>query len=106
MTPRVERALGLDRPLPLVRAVIGAEIDRLIAIMDGLDADPDFEPALGSPENLNGSADQSQRSDIWHAEDDREDEDEHGGDILAEPHDEEPDREEDWRDFPCSEVAA
>lgn len=50
------------------RAAIEDQIERLIAILDTLDADPDLEPWLGSG-------------------DDREDENEHGGDIVDEPHD-------------------
>ena len=53
---------------PQVRAEIEDHIERLIAVLDEIDPDPDLEPWLGSG-------------------DDREDENEHGGDTVDEPHD-------------------
>jgi hypothetical protein len=70
----------------------------LITALDMMEVDPDFEltgdeePSLGwgerGPSTISHDA----------ANDDREAEDEHGGDILDEPHDEEPDMEQDYHD--------
>lgn len=51
------------------RIGIATTIERLIDMLDALGGDPDFEPYLANS---------------WG--DDREDENEHGGDILDEPH--------------------
>lgn len=52
------------------RIGIATTIERLIDMLDALDGDPDFEPYLANS---------------WG--DDREDENEHGGDICDAPHD-------------------
>jgi hypothetical protein len=60
---------GIFLPIdPHDRTGLAATIERLIALLDALDGDPDLEPWLGSG-------------------DDREDENEHGGDIVDELHD-------------------
>lgn len=83
------------------RQWLGDEIDRMIGMLDALDGDPDFEetgddePSLGWPEQV-GLA-----QIPLAATDDREEENEHGGDILDQPHDEERvDDEEDYREMP------
>ncbi len=72
------------------RAKLRQQVERavahLIAILDELDGDPDLEPWIGAPERMAGN---------WNpravgANDDREDPDEDGGDIVDQPHDAEP----------------
>lgn len=43
MTSHDMRAFGLDAPVSLTRRAIGDEIERLIAMLDAADPDPDFE---------------------------------------------------------------
>ena len=70
------------------RREIEAEIERLIAVLDRWDGDPDLEPSMGALElaSLAGPDDQTLWSEGGNV-DDREIENEHGGDILDEPHD-------------------
>lgn len=93
---------GIDSPLAsmhVLRAAAAAEIERLIALVDAIDDDPDFEPD-GTDEPLLAWTDEEARKGIYGARDDREVEDEHdedthdaeavnedGGDVLDEPHD-------------------
>lgn len=64
------------------RTRIERAIDTLITLLDLIDADPDLESSLAWPEDgpdhLSG--------DLF-CHDDREEEDEHGGDVQDEPHD-------------------
>jgi hypothetical protein len=63
-----------------------AALSTLIDALDAMDGECDREPWLGSPELNPGYA----ASDHWASgiNDDREQEDEHGGDVLDERHDE------------------
>lgn len=82
-----------------VQARIEQHADALAGLIDALDhmdGDPDFEPTLGSPEDKAGNfegwrfpqgADQTYWAD-GRGDDERELEDEHGGDVQDEPHDE------------------
>ena len=81
-----------------IRSRMEAAIERLIETLDAMDGDPDLEPSLGSPErhpshfatlNCRYSS-QAMWADGGDA-DEREEEDEHGGDVLDEPHDRDPD---------------
>lgn len=74
------------------RARIEREIDRLIELLDAIDGDLDLEPHLGWPEV--GPDEIAMES----SHDDREEEDEHGGDVVDEPHDPE-DEESDNQDL-------
>lgn len=70
----------------------------LITALDMMEVDPDFE-LTGDEEPSLGWTDRGPQATAKDAaNDDREDEDEHGGDILDEPHDEEPDIEPDYHD--------
>ncbi|MGE6739667.1 hypothetical protein ACQKGC_05265 [Allorhizobium pseudoryzae] len=81
---------------PALRREIEATVERLIAILDMFDGDEDLEDdASGEP--WLGWTDMEARYPRFHSGDDREDEDEHGGDILDEPHDGGEDDEEDHR---------
>ena len=60
-----------DRFLQLRRQELELRIEELIALLDLIDGDENLEPYLAGTEGA----------------DDREDEDEHAGDILDEPHD-------------------
>lgn len=79
------------------RAAIATSIERLIDLLDALEADPDLEDG-GDLEPSHGASNdyycrsQEDWSRIW-GMDECEDEDEHGGDILDEPHDGEGDDE-------------
>lgn len=68
-------------PARAARARIEREIDRLIELLDAIDGDLDLEPSLGWPE---GGPDLFAAD---HAYDELEEEDEHGGDVVDEPHD-------------------
>ena len=89
-----------------LRRRIADRIEADLALLDALDGDPDAEPSLGAPEPIipvgyghvrcaatdqahwaDGAADDREQD----AGDEREEEDEHGGDILDEPHDPQPD---------------
>lgn len=92
----------VDSPLASLRslrALAAAEIERLIALVDAIDDDPDFEPD-GTDEPALAWTDEEARTGVHGASDDREIEDEHdedthdreavnedGGDVLDEPHD-------------------
>lgn len=75
---------------PFDRRAIGVAIERLIAMLDAMDGDPDLEdgrddePSLGWTEAWGGRGYVACRDDDGA---DREDENEHGGDISDEPHD-------------------
>lgn len=75
---------------PATRRSIENAIERLIALLDTLDPDADFEsdadgePSIGWPD---GSPGRGAVACEVAGEDDREDENEHGGDILDELHD-------------------
>lgn len=83
-----------DAPTRAARARIEHEIDRLIELLDEIDGDLDLEPSLGWPE----AGPDELPTDFSH--DDREEEDEHGGDVADEPHDPEDDENDnsnlDW----------
>lgn len=68
-------------PARAKRARIEREIDRLIELLDVIDGDLDLEPSLGWPED--GPDHLAENV----TQDDREEEDEHGGDVVDEPHD-------------------
>lgn len=73
------------------RVSIATTIERLIGVLDALDPDPDLEPDADSEPWL-GWRDAAFGRSITDCvdgarHDDREDEDEHGGDIVDEPHD-------------------
>lgn len=68
-------------PARAKRARIEREIDRLIGLLDAIDGDLDLEPSLGWPED--GPDHLAENV----TQDDREQEDEHGGDVQDEPHD-------------------
>ena len=77
-------------------------IDRLLAALDAMDGDFDLEPSLGVLERSSracgfcvaqGDGSQEHWSDGLPGDYEREDEHEHGGDILVEPHDGDPDFE-------------
>lgn len=105
-----------------LRKRIEAAVSRLIEALDALDPDPEAEPWLGTPELptscraimfLPGAGWAHSMPLEWArgANDDRETEDEHGGDVLDEPHDAEPDEDDsstepDDRDLPKSEAEA
>ncbi|MCJ2133358.1 hypothetical protein MKK69_04655 [Methylobacterium sp. J-026] len=90
-----------------LRQALANRIEADIAALDALGGDPDFEPSLAAPEAIItsgfGYSDRCRHSDQanWAAgntddgEDDagenREEENEHGGDIQDEPHDAETD---------------
>ena len=89
-----------------LRRRIADRIEADLALLDALDGDPDVEPSLGAPEPIITSGwgrDRCQHSDQAHwaaggtdereddAGDNREEENEHGGDIQDEPHDPQPD---------------
>lgn len=89
-----------------LRRRIAERIEADIALLDALDGDSDAEPSLGAPEPIIPvgygqvrcpATDQANWADGGNddreqdAGDDREEEDEHGGDILDEPHDPQPD---------------
>lgn len=74
------RAVELVERAKLRKAVARA-VTRLIAILDELDADPEAEPWLGASVVLRPTYD-DQRLWAAGANDDREQEDEPGGDIL------------------------
>jgi hypothetical protein len=83
---------------PQLRREIEATVERLIAILDVFDGDENSEDdACGEPSL--GWTDMEARYPGYHACDDREREDEHGGDILDEPHDGGEDDEECHLDF-------
>lgn len=94
------------------RLCIASTIERLIDMLDAMEPDPDlepyladtggddreyacedegadsgdFEPTMGSSNDLHGSTDQTRWA--WGCQwDECEEENEHGGDILDEPHD-------------------
>lgn len=71
------------------RKSLAYAVERLIAVLDALEPDPDLEdgpdaePSLGWPEHRGiAQLDKSVSHD-----DDREEENEHGGDVCDEPHD-------------------
>lgn len=68
-------------PAGATRARIEREIDRLIELLDAIDGDLDLEPSLGWPQA--GPDEIATNS----SHDDREEEHEHGGDVVDEPHD-------------------
>ncbi len=89
-----------------LRRRIADRIEADLALLDALDGDPEVEPSLGSPEPFipqgygfgycplsdqthwaYGNTDDQEHD----AGSDREEENEHGGDILDEPHDAQPD---------------
>lgn len=91
-----------------LRRALANRIEADIAALDMLGGDPDFEPSLGAPEPIitcyrgygpDFLGDQARWADgaTYDGEQDageeREEEDEHGGDIQGEPHDPEQDRE-------------
>ena len=99
---------GADRQrVRELRRRIADRIEADLALLDALDGDPDAEPSLGAPEPIItggfGYGDRCRHSDqaYWaggnsddqeyDAGSDREEENEHGGDILDEPHDPQPD---------------
>lgn len=63
------------------RARIEREIDRLIGLLDAIDGDLDLEASLGWPED----GPDCLAEDF--SQDDLEEEDEHGGDVVDELHD-------------------
>lgn len=71
---------------PTLRKEIEATVERLIGILDLFDGDENVEDDGGSEPYL-GWTDMECRYPGFHCCDDREEEDEHGGDILDEPHD-------------------
>lgn len=81
---------------PALRREIEATVERLISILDMFDADENLEND-GSDEPSLGWTELEARFPQYHPCDDREAEDEHGGDILDEPHDGGEDDEEDYR---------
>ena len=69
------------------RTSIATSIERLIAMLDAMDGDENLEPSLGG---YSGDVeDREYQCDDEGVEDDAEEENEHGGDILDEPHDDE-----------------
>lgn len=69
---------------PSLRTTLATTIENLIALLDEIDGEVDAEPSLGW--NLQGQlGDTDDREDD--AGDNREEENEHGGDINDEPHD-------------------
>ncbi|MGU3665050.1 hypothetical protein ACLBX9_12790 [Methylobacterium sp. A49B] len=89
-----------------LRRRIADRIEADLALLDALDGDPDSEPSLGAPEPVIGSgfglgprvltdqerwAEGSADDREQDAGDEREEENEHGGDIQDEPHDPQPD---------------
>ncbi|TXM95415.1 hypothetical protein FV232_07280 [Methylobacterium sp. WL30] len=101
--------LGLDRHfseadyrrLKTLRRSVADRIESDLALLDMLAGDVDLEPSLGAPEAAThtyrdhgpllawGSGATDDREDS--ADDDREEENEHGGDVQDEPHDAEVD---------------
>lgn len=83
-------------PARAERARIEREIDRLIELLDAIDGDLDLEPSLGWPE---GGPDLVAGD---HPCDELEEENEHGGDVVDEPHDAEDEGNDDadlgWHD--------
>jgi len=88
------------RPIPLTRYAIEAEIERLIELLDVADGDPDLEddkcddePSLGwcgnhpLSEGCGGYVEPSLAVRTAVFLDECEQENEHGGDVLDEPHD-------------------
>lgn len=83
---------------PALRREIEVAVEHLIAILDRFDGDENVEDA-GDDEPSLGWTEREAGSPRYHPCDDREEEDEHGGDILDEPHDDERvDDEEDHRE--------
>lgn len=85
----------MDGHFIATRQRIEARIEELIDLLDFMDGDPDFEPMLGAPEQVPQTE--------WYRpsardHDERELEDEHGGDINDEPHDDD-EREFDWGEY-------
>ncbi|WP_342108061.1 hypothetical protein [Methylobacterium sp. SI9] len=88
---------GADRQrVRELRRRIADRIEADLALLDALDPDPEAEPSLGASEPFTvgpaldwvyGSGDDREED----AGDDREHENEHGGDIQDEPHDSEED---------------
>lgn len=82
---------------PAMRKQIEATIEHLLSVLDHFDGDENLEddgcaePWLSSGAELHKTAWGDDRGD------DREDENEHGGDILDEPHDGFDDEEYDFR---------
>lgn len=62
------------------RGSVEMVIESLIALLDAMAPDPDLEPSLGWQE-------QGSQATLGGSADDREEENEHGGDIQDEPHD-------------------
>jgi hypothetical protein len=77
---------------PPARRIIEDAIERLLAMLDEMEPDPDYEPenddepSLGWPEDRPGSG-EGRRLAATACPDECEVEDEHGGDIQDEPHD-------------------
>jgi len=77
------------------RVSIATTIERLIDMLDALDEDADLEPSLGSGDDREGDFSDHEHSLGWgqgsqsalHTSDEREEENEHGGDIQDVPHD-------------------
>ena len=95
-------ATGLPIPHPrlvelIARRALRRKVERavtvLIAVLDEIDADPEAEPSLGAPERLAGTWGRA----VGPA-DDREDENEHGGDVLNECHDGDTEDDRGWDD--------
>lgn len=72
---------------PALRREIEATVEHLIAILDRFDGDENVEDA-GDNEPSLGWTEMEARFPHYHPGDDREEENEHGGNILDEPHDE------------------
>lgn len=72
-----------------LRRCIADRIEADMAALDALGGDADFEPSLGAPNPFSAGP-----ADDWAAgsTDDREEENEHGGDVQDEPHDPEEDK--------------
>lgn len=83
---------------PMLRKQIEATMEHLVAILDRFDGDENLEDGVDGEPSL-GWAEMEARYPHYHPCDDREEENEHGGDILDEPHDDERvDEEEDHRE--------
>ncbi|HEY0960661.1 MAG TPA: hypothetical protein VGE05_15515 [Novosphingobium sp.] len=67
----------------IFRNAIEREIERLISILDGIDGDPDLEDSVDGEPWL-GWTEAQVRERMFCAEDDRQEENEHGGDVRDE----------------------
>lgn len=85
---------------PALRREIEATVEHLITILDRFDGDENLEDGGDSEPSL-GWTGMEASYPRYHPGDDREEENEHGGDIVDWPHDGGANEEEDHRTFPC-----